>query len=179
MTAARRGEVRGAKWSDIDTLVRRGTALLIAHRAVWIDRPARPPLGCRLSFPVGCSGLKCPKVRNRLFFSRPSSEDPHLCAFRGFYYGVGATLWDDAIGCHAGVWHGMANRPIGQGGSCIAKMLFARRTRLVPLRAATGSRPIRGPAKKSPAVNVDLGRGEIRLQFGPSPGGRVAPPPRE
>jgi hypothetical protein len=29
--------------------------------------------------------------------------------------------------------------------------------------------PFVGPTKNTPAVNVDLGRGEIRLQFGPCP----------
>jgi hypothetical protein len=50
-------------------------------------------------------------------------------------------------------------------------------TRLVAREVS--ARPIRGPTKNTLAVNVDLLRGEIRLQFGPSPGGGWHPLIRE
>jgi len=139
-----------------------GAASLVAGGAVWTDRSALPPLGWRLSLRVRCSDLKCPKVRNCLFFSRPGSQDPDLCPFRGFYYGEGAALWDDAIGCHAEVWHGTAHRPT----------LAEERSEIGHARSSTGCDwlPTHSWAYEKPlSRKCRSGQGRNRLQFGPSP----------
>jgi hypothetical protein len=42
---------------------------------------------------------------NRLFLSRPRSDDDPDISTVCCLYGVGITLWDDAITCHALSWH--------------------------------------------------------------------------